>query len=473
MSINRALSFIGGPRPRAAFVAVIVAALAIRKRRASAAMLLAATGGMGAINTTVKLLVRRQRPRGLPGLRQAGGYSFPSGHTSGSVVFLGAITYLLWVTTRNRSLTAAAVGAGGILAALIGRSRVVLKAHHWSDVLSGFAIGLVWLGVILRLFARPLAREQLSGARGESPNHRRSPRPIVLVANPTSGRARRAMNEIRSSLQEEGLHVLEMISMEQLDRIRHWVDRPEAERPPIVAAGGDGTVGSVAAHVVDTPAVLGILPVGTSNDIARSLRIPLRVRDAVKVLAGGSPSDIDIGRFEVEGAEPHYFLHAATAGINVAFARFATQPSFRKRLGRFTYLVAGLLALKERRPFDCELDVDGRRVALSLLQLSVVNAPVFGGLLHLELPQSSIGDHELDVLAIEDLPVRRLIRAALHVLLARGHPFEGIHLFHAQHAMVSSTESQLVTLDGEIAATLPGHFSLAVEGLRVMLPHDG
>jgi undecaprenyl-diphosphatase len=153
-SFNRALSFIGGPRPRAVLVGLIAAALAMRKRSESAVLLLAATGGMGTINTGIKILVRRRRPAGIPGLKQAGGYSFPSGHSSGSVVFLGVLAYLTWTMTRNRLLTSAVAGAGAVLAALIGRSRVVLKAHHWSDVLSGFALGLVWLGLILRLFAR-------------------------------------------------------------------------------------------------------------------------------------------------------------------------------------------------------------------------------------------------------------------------------------------------------------------------------
>jgi YegS/Rv2252/BmrU family lipid kinase len=471
MSFNRALSFIGGPRPRTVLVAIIVVVLAIRRQWRSVAMLVTATGGMGTINTAIKLLVRRQRPRGIPGLKQAGGYSFPSGHSSGSVVFLGALAFLTWTITRNRILTSIVAGAGAVLAALIGRSRVVLKAHHWSDVFSGFALGLVWLGLILRLFARPLARERRSGAGTDPLATQRRPRPIVLVANPMSGRAGRALEEIRSCLAEEQLYVLETISMEQLDRLRPWVEKPEAERPLIVAAGGDGTIGSVAAHVVDTPAVLGILPAGTSNDIARSLEIPLKIKDAVRVLADGEVATIDIGRFQVEGEEkPRYFIHAATAGINVAFARLATQASFRKRLGHFTYLVAGLIALEESRPFDCELDVDGRRVSLSLLQLCIVNAPVFGGLLHLALPESSIADHQLDVLAVEELSVRSLLRTGLRLLLGRRKPIEGLRLFHAQNTAVSSSESQAITLDGEIAATIPGSFSLRTEGLRVILP---
>jgi undecaprenyl-diphosphatase len=159
MSLNRALSFLGGPRLRAVLVALAAAVFVLRRRWWSAAVLVVATGGMGAINTGLKVLIRRQRPGGLPGLKQAGGYSFPSGHTSGSVVFFGALGYLAWRMFRHRILTSLALCAGSVLAALIARSRVGLQAHHGSDVVAGYVVGLSWLALVLRVFARPLARE--------------------------------------------------------------------------------------------------------------------------------------------------------------------------------------------------------------------------------------------------------------------------------------------------------------------------
>jgi membrane-associated phospholipid phosphatase len=159
MSLNLALSFIGAPRFRAMLVTLLVAVFALQRRWWSAAMLVAATGGMGAISTGIKALIRRQRPEGLPGLKQAGGYSFPSGHSSGSLVFFGALSYLVWRMRRNRILTSVVVSAAGVLVGLIGRSRVELQAHHRSDVVAGYVVGTIWLAIVLRVFARPVARE--------------------------------------------------------------------------------------------------------------------------------------------------------------------------------------------------------------------------------------------------------------------------------------------------------------------------
>ena len=163
--LHRTFSAVGGPALRAVFVSVAVPVLLLRGRWRSAAMLVSATGGMGIINTTLKEVVRRQRPPGLPGLKQAGGYSFPSGHSSGSLVFFGAAGYLIWHTTRHRILTTGSFVVASLIVWLVGRSRVSLRAHHLSDVVAGYAIGGVWLCMILKLFAKPLALETEPASR--------------------------------------------------------------------------------------------------------------------------------------------------------------------------------------------------------------------------------------------------------------------------------------------------------------------
>lgn len=138
---------------RSVLVAFISAGLIARGKHRYAAFLIAATGGMGIINTWIKRMVRRQRPRGIPGRRQASGYSFPSGHSSGSLVFFGSLGYLIWKLTRHRLLALLCLAAGATATWLIGDSRVGLRAHYRSDVLAGYAVGIVWLALVLRLYS--------------------------------------------------------------------------------------------------------------------------------------------------------------------------------------------------------------------------------------------------------------------------------------------------------------------------------
>ena len=240
----------------------------------------------------------------------------------------------------------------------------------------------------------------------------------------------------------------------------------------VVAAGGDGTAGAVADVLTGTGHVLGLLPLGTSNNFARSLGIPVDPRSAAGLFAGGKAADVDLGRFTPAGHPPRYFAHAATVGLNARFARIATHDGIRDRLGRLTYLLAGAHALRSRRPFTCELRYQGKSERLTLTQLSVINAPGFGGPLRLSVPASDPDDRLLDILTVEDVPPSRMLAAAVPVLLRSSRPVPGITLRHAARLAACAGEPLEVTLDGEIAGTLPGSFDVAGNALRVITPRS-
>lgn len=296
------------------------------------------------------------------------------------------------------------------------------------------------------------------------------PRSLVLVANSHAGHTRAGLARARAELARQGARIVASLDLGQLESLRDWVARPALERPLIVAAGGDGTVGAVAGYVANTGAILGILPLGTSNDVARSLGIPMRVEAAARLLSTGKVATVDGGQFVTEQGEPRYFVHAAAMGLDVTFARLASQVSMRHRLGRFTYVVAGALALRDRQPFDCELRFEGRRVPLRLLHLSIINAPIFGGLFGFRISGSDVDDRRLDVLAIEDVPLHHLVLAAVPILLRQRPRIGGVRVYHLRRLRVHTEQPLDVSLDGEVAGRIPGDFVLAGEALRVVTP---
>jgi YegS/Rv2252/BmrU family lipid kinase len=240
----------------------------------------------------------------------------------------------------------------------------------------------------------------------------------------------------------------------------------------VVAAGGDGTVGAVANQLAESRLVMAVLPLGTSNDFARSLGIPLEIAGAVELLTSGKVSTVDLGRVVMQGRPPVHFVHAATAGINVSFARMATRASLRKRLGRLTYVVAAVLALRHHQPFDATLSFDGGSQSVRLTHLSVLNAPVFGGPLGLRVPGSDPDDRRLDVLALEHLPMREAIRALTLTVLGIRPPVRGFYMLHVPRLAVHTSQELDVALDGEVAGKLPAEFVVAGEALRVVTPDD-
>jgi YegS/Rv2252/BmrU family lipid kinase len=351
------------------------------------------------------------------------------------------------------------------MAATIAYSRVHLRVHYPFDVLAGAAIG-----VGMGLASGPVLRAARHWWEPSAPvpdvNGAESKR-LILVVSPRAGhrerlaRARRAMVAL-------GLEVLNEISVEELPRLPDLLRESGAQTPLVVAAGGDGTVGAVANAVIATPATLGILPLGTSNDFARSIKIPMRVEKAVGLLSRGHVSHVDAGKLLRDGDQPRHFVHAAAAGINVEFARFATRADLRARFGRLTYAVAMAIALRERPIFTCEIESEAGSERLSLVHLSVINAPIFGGFLDLKLPGVGPDDRTLDVIMIEHLPIRRLLRSALYPILRVHRPIRGFRTLQVSRLRVRTHEAMDVTLDGEIAGTLPGTFEIVPAGLRVI-----
>lgn len=431
-----------------------------RGRRAALRGALAISLTSTLVNLPLKYLARRGRPERRRGDRPSlvpipGSFSFPSGHSASAFAFATA------VAREDPRLLLLLFP----LAASVAYSRVHLRVHYPFDVLAGAAIGT---GMGLSTNALIKAGQEWRDAHTPAPlTQRPQTKQVVLITSPSAGRGKRKLERARKALSDAGIEVADEFSVEDISRAREMIDK--SDRPPImVAAGGDGTVGAVSNLVVGTSAVLGVLPLGTSNDFARSLQLPMRVEHAARLLAIGKVSTIDAGRLVQGGKPPRYFVHAATAGLNVNFARLATRADLRHRLGRLTYAAAGVMALKERPTFKCQLTLEDGTRNRTLEQLSVINTPVIGGALGLRVPGADPESRSLQLLLIEHLPVRRLIRSILDNLLGRPGLVRGVTLQSVTRLTVTPEQKMDVALDGEICGQIPGTFEVVPDGLRVI-----
>lgn len=339
------------------------------------------------------------------------------------------------------------------------------------------AVGLtVGVGLVVRrtLASGPVARRIDAAARPWTNPSRATntaangvPRQAVLLTSPNAG-SMRGLHRARSALITAGFEILGEVPVEHHPRLAEWLT---GEHPPlIVAAGGDGTVRTAADYLAHTAAVLGVLPLGTSNDFARSLGLPTDPVRAARLLATGRVSTLDIGRMVIPDGPARHFVHAASVGLNVNFAKLATQASLRRRFRRLTYLIAGAQALRKHQSFDCEMRYNDHTEHLRLVHLSVINAPVFGGFLGMRIPTVNLHDRVLDVLTIEYLSRRHLLMTALHYLLRSHRPVPGVRTLQVNRLGVRATPPLDIALDGEILGTLPAQFEVAAEALRVVTP---
>lgn len=155
LEIVRDVTGMGGVFLRNVFALAAVVALLFLKLRREAVLFAMTVGSGWFVNTAVKALVGRERPQIVPHLMEAGGESFPSGHSFNSAVVYIAMALAFAALSRRHSVRYTLVGAAVVLSVLIAWSRVLLGVHFPSDVIAGWLGGAAWAFLAAALLSRP------------------------------------------------------------------------------------------------------------------------------------------------------------------------------------------------------------------------------------------------------------------------------------------------------------------------------
>lgn len=288
---------------------------------------------------------------------------------------------------------------------------------------------------------------------------------VAVVVNTASRTGARALPMVESALRRASEQVLVHPAHGGDELVGALRSAMAGEPDLLVVGGGDGTIGCAAGLVAHTTTTLGVLPLGTANDFARTLEIPTALTDAVDTLLAGKVVDVDLGR--VDGRA---YLNVASLGLSVAVTRQLT-PRLKRRLGRFAYPVATLAAYRGHRPFAARLELDDGTVLEleDLMQVAVGNGRHYGGGLTVS-PGASIDDHLLDVYAVEQGRLRDHVSIAR--LLRTGHLVEHdrVHHLTTRRLRLVTDEPVEVNFDGEVAATTPATFEVDRNALHVVVP---
>lgn len=243
----------------------------------------------------------------------------------------------------------------------------------------------------------------------------------------------------------------------------------------VIAVGGDGTVREVASGLVSNPApraVLGILPIGTGNDVAAQLGLA-DVDAALAALATGIARPLDvIEACLTERARPavqHALLFAA-AGFAADLLRL-TGPTVKRWFGqRLSYSVGFFRALRHYRPPLMRVRADGREFAGRMLHVGAGNSEwVGGGAMRLS-PGARMDDGRLELCLIEALSRLEVLWRFPQLVRGTfpGHP--KVRYFPGRELEIQSDPPVPLALDGDVVGQTPATFRLLPGALRIVTP---
>lgn len=286
-------------------------------------------------------------------------------------------------------------------------------------------------------------------------------RPALLIANDNSRRGGE-IDPFVTALERGGMRIRRepcQTAAALSERIRALKDEVSC----VILGGGDGTMHSAAPALLDTGLTLGILPLGTANDLARSLEIPDDPAACAAMILAGRTRAIDLGTVnEVP------FFNVASLGLSVGITKRLNR-IMKRRFGVLAYPLAAAITVATSGRFRASLRVDGDETMAMTLQISVGNGRYYGGGAVVDAA-AQIDDGLLHVYSLEPRARWRLMLLGPAFRAGEHRKLREVRNFTCRSLSVTTKRSREVTADGEMVTRTPAHFGLLPGAVTVFVP---
>ncbi len=301
---------------------------------------------------------------------------------------------------------------------------------------------------------------------------------LCLIVNPAAGggKAGRVLPAVAAALEGHGFALHSELTR-SLDHARELARMAAGRGETVVCLSGDGMVGAVAEALRETPgALLGVLPGGRGNDLARVLGIPADPVLACEVIAGGFSRAMDLGEVEAlgGGGAAKTFVGIASVGFDSDANRIANEaPAW---LGGLVYAYGALRALISWRAarFTIELDPpSGERLSFEAYSVGAANSKTYGGGMK-AAPGALLDDGLLEVPLLENVSKLTFVSKILPKVFKGDHVDDpGVRMYRAREVLIEADRAFTMYADGDPIGDLPV-LVRAVEGaVRVLVPASG
>lgn len=313
------------------------------------------------------------------------------------------------------------------------------------------------------------ARMAESGAEeGATRGKKRKKTRALLIINTKSGPNNDSILRVREIVERLKAHGIKPTVRVKLRKKQARKDARKAAKggyPLVIAAGGDGTIAPVAEGLLGTDAVLGVIPLGTYNNVATCLGVPTDLEAAIALIASGLVRAVDVGMAVATAAKrPRIFLEMAVAGVTAALMPAGQDV----KDGKWQEATEILPAALQMSATDVELRLDGEKQgrAAHTLLVEVANGPRSGpGLI--TAPAARMDDGLLDVAVYHDHTQAAL--AARFVALKTGLVTEDPQIEHVtcRRLEILSANALPVVADSKVIGRTPARFEILAGSLLV------
>ncbi len=284
----------------------------------------------------------------------------------------------------------------------------------------------------------------------------------LLLVNPHARQGEATRSQVIQQLQQQGFELVEESGEDPQrfpDLIRHY----HQEINLVIIGGGDGSVNAAVPGLLDTNLPLGILPLGTANNLARPLKIPPSVSETCHIIAEGQVQRIDLGW--VNG---HYFLNIASLGLSAEINQRVTK-HLKRRWGVLAYMATGLQLIWQVRPFGVEIQWNNQSIQVKTLQITVANGRYYGSGLVIA-DDATIDDEQLDLHSLEIQHWWEILPLIPSAMRGKSVIGRGVRTIEAKEFNLYTKTPYPINTDGERTTKTPAQFRVLPHRLSVFMP---
>lgn len=288
---------------------------------------------------------------------------------------------------------------------------------------------------------------------------------VLINASSGGGKGRKVFPTIKDKLKAMGITGDCALSQSSDEALALALEAREQGYDFLVAGGGDGTIHRLLPAVAQNSMGLGVIPLGTANDLARSWGIPPKLDAALRVLIQGRPRLMDI----LVTDKGEYIAGAAGIGFDVAVVERGEQ--FRKcwRKGVFPFLLATWIEFFRYRLPELSVEGNGWRFEGLAWQAIFTKIPRYALLLKV-LPSTKRDDGLMTVCLVPRIAKSKVFFLFPFFLLFGLKIIRSAHYYSGSTVRVESSRSLPIHGDGEVIGHTPVTFRVIPQALRVLGP---